>query len=125
MFESRPVYATLPAADLDRAKAFYAEKLGLVPTSEAPGGIFYRCGGNTRFFVYPSQGAASRTHTQMNWTVDNLEIEVDGLKARGVIFEEYDLPNLKTVNGIATNGRIKTAWFQDSEGNLLGLVQYV
>jgi hypothetical protein len=61
----------------------------------------------------------------MTWTVDNLEIEVGGLKARGVVFEEYDQPNLRTVNSIAAMGRIKTAWFKDSEGNLLGLVQYV
>jgi catechol 2,3-dioxygenase-like lactoylglutathione lyase family enzyme len=125
MFANRPVYATLPAADLNRAKRFYAEKLGLTPASEAPGGIFYQCGSQTRFFVYPSQGTASGTHTQMTWTVDNLETEVVGLKARGVVFEEYDQPNLRTVNSITTMGRIKTAWFKDSEGNLLGLVQYV
>lgn len=125
MFANWPVYAMLPAADLGRAKRFYAEKLGLTPTSEAPGGMIYHCGGKTRFLVYPSQGRASGTHTQMGWTVDNIQTEVTGLKARGVVFEEYDLPNLRTVNSIATTGRIKTAWFKDSEGNLLSLVQYV
>lgn len=124
MFANRPVYAILPAADLNRAKTFYAEKLGLTPDSEAPGGMFYSCGRHTRFFIYPSQGAASGTHTQLGWTVDNIEKTVTDLKALGVVFEEYDLPDLKTVNSISTTGRIQTAWFKDSEGNLIALVQY-
>lgn len=63
------IHATLPAADIDRAKTFYGEKLGLLPASEQPGGIFYECAG-TRFLVYPSQGAASGNHTQMGWAVE-------------------------------------------------------
>jgi catechol 2,3-dioxygenase-like lactoylglutathione lyase family enzyme len=125
MLADRPIHATLPAADLERAKRFYTEKLGLSPESEAPGGIFYRCGGGTRFLVFPSGGTASGTHTQLGWTVDDIEAEVADLKARGVVFEEYDTPYLKTIDSVATTGPIKAAWFKDSEGNFLGVVQLV
>ncbi len=125
MLADCPIHATLPAADLERAKRFYTEKLGLSPESEAPGGIFYRCGAGTRFLVFPSSGTASGAYTQMGWTVDDLEAEVADLKARGVVFEEYDTPYLKTVDSVATTGPIKAAWFKDSESNLLGLVQLI
>ncbi len=125
MLADRPIHTTLPAADLERARKFYTEKLGLTPESEAPGGIFYRCGGSTRFLVFPTRGTASGQHTQMGWTVDDIEAEVADLKARGVVFEEYDTPYLKTVNSVATTGPIKAAWFKDTEGNLLGIVQFV
>lgn len=124
MLANCPINAALPAADLERAKRFYAEKLGLTPESESPGGLFYHCGAETRFLLFPTQGKASGTHTQAGWAVDNIEAEVAELKARGLVFEEYDMPGLKTVNGVATLGPIKAAWFKDSEGNVLGLVQY-
>ncbi len=124
MLANDPIYASLPAADLERAKRFYAEKVGLTPESELPGGVLYRCGKDSRFSVFPSQGVASGTHTQAIWLVEDVESEVAALKARGVVFEEYDLPSLKTVNGIATIGPNKGAFFKDSEGNLLALVQF-
>ena len=124
MLANYPMQMTLPVTDLERARRFYAEKLGLTPESEAPGGgLYYRCGG-TQFVLFPSQGAASGTHTQAGWTVDDIEAEVAELKARGLVFEEYDTPSLKTVNSVATAGPSKAAWFKDSEGNLLGLVQF-
>jgi len=125
MLANHPIYPSLPAADLERAKRFYAEKLGLTPESEGAGGLWYRCGKDSRFSVFPSQGEASGTHTQAIWLVEDVESEVVALKARGVVFEEYDLPSLSTVNSIATVGPGKGAWFQDSEGNLLSLVQFV
>jgi predicted enzyme related to lactoylglutathione lyase len=125
MFANDPIYPTLPAADLERAKRFYAEQLGLTPESELPQGLWYRCGKDTRFGVFPSEGEASGTHTQALWLVEDVESAVAALKARGVVFEEYDLPSLKTVNSIATAGQIKGAWFKDSEGNLLSLGQLV
>jgi catechol 2,3-dioxygenase-like lactoylglutathione lyase family enzyme len=124
MLADRPIHATLPATDLERAKRFYTEKLGLSPESEAPGGIFFRCGEGTRFLIFPSGGTASGSHTQMGWTVEDIEAEVADMKARGVVFEQYDTPYLKTVGSVATTGPIKAAWFKDSEGNLLGLVQF-
>ncbi len=124
MLANYPIYPSLPAADLERARRFYAEKLGLTPESEIAGGLLYRCGKDTRFSLFTSQGEALGTHTQAMWLVDDVESEVAALKARGVVFEEYDLPSLKTVNGIATAGPIKGAWFKDSEGNLLSLGQF-
>lgn len=123
MLANYPIHAVLPATDLERAKRFYAEKLGLTPEREDLGGLFYRCGAETRFLLYPSQGASSGLHTQIGWTVDDIEAEVADLKARGVVFEEYDTPHLKTVNGVATIGPTKAAWFKDSEGNFLALAQ--
>ena len=125
MLANLNVYATLPAADLERAKRFYAEKLGLTPEREAAGGLFYRCGGDTEFFLFPSQGMASGSHTQAGWITDDIEAEVAALKARGLAFEEYDSPSLKTVNSIVITGPVKAAWFKDSEGNLLGFVQFI
>jgi predicted enzyme related to lactoylglutathione lyase len=122
MLVDHPVHTTLPATDLERAKQFYAEKLGLRMESEAPGGVFYKSG-DTRFLVYPSQGTASGEHTQMGWAVDDIEAAVSELRSRGVVFEEYDFPDFDRHKMIATSGSVKAAWFKDSEGNLLGLVQ--
>jgi catechol 2,3-dioxygenase-like lactoylglutathione lyase family enzyme len=118
-----PIHAALPAADLERARRFYAEKLGLTPETELPDGLFYRCGG-TRFLIFPSQGAASGTHTQMTWSTADIDGEVSALKARDVVFEEIDTPELETVNSVATIGQSKGAWFKDSEGNMLALGQF-
>jgi catechol 2,3-dioxygenase-like lactoylglutathione lyase family enzyme len=127
MLAERPIHTALPATDLERAKRFYAEKLGLTPETELPDlrdGLFYRCGEGTRFLVFPSPNATSGTHTQMTWRTNDIEAEVAALKARGVIFEEYDTPEVKTVNSVATIGQSKGAWFRDSEGNLLALGQF-
>src|SRR3954447_4543276 len=99
MLANYPIHATLPATDLERAKRFYTEKLGLTAESEASEGVFYRSGA-TRFLIFPSGGAANGTHTQLSWTVDDIESEVAALKARGVVFEEYDMPSLKTINSV-------------------------
>jgi predicted enzyme related to lactoylglutathione lyase len=124
MLANQPVHTTIPATDLERAKRFYSDKLGLTLESEAPGGVFYRSG-DTRFLVFPSQGTASGSHTQMGWTVDDIEAEVTNLKARGVVFEQYDFPGFDKAQSVATTGPIKAAWFKDSEGNLLGMVQFI
>jgi catechol 2,3-dioxygenase-like lactoylglutathione lyase family enzyme len=127
MLTDRPIHTALPATDLERAKRFYAEKLGLTPETELPDlrdGLFYRCGEGTRFLVFPSPNATSGTHTQMTWRTNDIEAEVAALKARGVIFEEYDTPEVKTLNSVATIGQSKGAWFRDSEGNLLALGQF-
>jgi catechol 2,3-dioxygenase-like lactoylglutathione lyase family enzyme len=132
MLEHSAVATRLPAQDLKRARSFYAEKLGLEPIEERPGGLLYRCGSGT-FALFQSAGAATGTHTQMGWEVADIEATVAALRSRGVVFEEYDLPGLKTVNGIAqiagnypSKGRgEKGAWLKDSEGNLLGIGQPV
>lgn len=127
-----PVATRLPAKDLERARRFYSEKLGLEPSEERPGGLLYRCAGST-FALFESAGAASGDHTQMGWEVDDIKATVAALRARGVVFEEYDWPGLRTVNGVAeVEGNYPSkgtgergAWFRDSEGNLLGIGQSV
>src|SRR5260370_41767328 len=131
MLERSDVAARLPAQDLARAKAFYRDKLGLKPSEERPGGLRYRCGDGW-FSLFESAGIPSGNHTQLGWEVDDTEATIAQLRARGVVFEEYDLPGLKTVNGIAevacnypSRGGVgeKAAWFRDNEGNLLGIGQ--
>jgi catechol 2,3-dioxygenase-like lactoylglutathione lyase family enzyme len=133
MLKNGAVAARLPAQDLERAKAFYADKLGLIPSEERPGGLRYQCGSGA-FSVFESTGTPSGEHTQMAWEVDDIESTVAELRARGVVFEEYELPGLTTVNGIAdvagnypSRGGIgeRAAWFRDSEGNMLGIGQPV
>jgi catechol 2,3-dioxygenase-like lactoylglutathione lyase family enzyme len=125
------VATRLPAQDLERARRFYAEKLGLEPSEERPGGLLYR-GASGEFALFASAGAPSGAHTQMGWEVDDLAAVVAGLRARGVVFEEVDVPGLRTVDGIAEvsgnypskGGRGEfAAWFRDSEGNMLGIGQ--
>jgi catechol 2,3-dioxygenase-like lactoylglutathione lyase family enzyme len=130
MLADAPVSTRLPAKDLERARKFYAEKLGLEAVEERPGGLRYQCG-NGFFALFESAGSASGTHTQMAWEVDDIETTVAALKRRGVVFEEYDTAKLKTTNGVADiagnypskgTGE-RGAWFRDSEGNLLGIGQ--
>jgi catechol 2,3-dioxygenase-like lactoylglutathione lyase family enzyme len=131
MLQNSGVAARLPAQDLERARAFYADKLGLEPSEERPGGLLYRCA-RGEFALFQADGAPSGLHTQMAWEVDDIEEVVTQLKARGVVFEEYDLPGLTTVDGLAeipdnypSKGGVgeRAAWFKDSEGNLLAIGQ--
>jgi catechol-2,3-dioxygenase len=122
MWETAQAEATLPAKDLDRAKAFYSEKVGLDPTSEDKVGVHFVVGG-TRFRLFRSGGAASGTHTQLALFVGDIAGQVRTLQSRGLRFEEYDYPNLKTIDGVADMGYAKAAWFKDSEGNLLGIAE--
>ena len=125
MLKNALVETTIPAQDLERARAYYAEKLGLTPTSEGPIGLRYRLADGTRFRLFRSGGKASGTHTQMALMVEDLVTAVKELRSRGVQFEEYDSPRLKTTDGIADVGYAKAAWFKDSEGNLIGISQEV
>ena len=123
MLQRSPMYAYLPAKDVARARKFYEEKLGFKPKEESAGGVVYEFAGHTACYLYPTPNAGTSMASQAFWQVDDVEREVTELKARGVTFEEYDVPGLKTVNSIATGGGAKTAWFRDSEGNILAVVQ--
>ena len=112
---------TLPVEDLARARAFYAEKLGLRPTREFEGALFYDGDGSSGFLLFPTGGRPSGQFTQMAWFVKDIAATVAELKRRGFRFEDYDFPGLKTIDGIADLGYEKSAWFRDSEGNLLAL----
>jgi catechol 2,3-dioxygenase-like lactoylglutathione lyase family enzyme len=128
MLKDGRVATRLPAQDLQRARAFYSEKLGLEPSEERPGGLLYRCAAGA-FALFKSAGASSGTFTQMSWEVDDLTETVAELRRRGVVFEDVDVPGLKTVDGIADvagnypskGSGEKAAWFRDSEGNMLGI----
>jgi catechol 2,3-dioxygenase-like lactoylglutathione lyase family enzyme len=119
----RRVHATIPAADLARARTWYSEKLGFEPIRELPGGLMYDAADGTRFVIYPTPNAGKSPNTLMGFATDDIEAEVRDLKARGVVFEEYDYPTLKTVDSIATVGPTRSAWFRDSEGNIIGVVR--
>ena len=129
--ESR-VATRIPCQDLERAEAFYREKLGLEPAERREGGLRYVCG-EGEFALFLSAGAASGHHTQIAFEVDDIEATLVELRSRGVVFEEYDFPGLTTVDGIAeiegnypSKGRAdRGAWFRDSEGNMLGIGQPV
>jgi catechol 2,3-dioxygenase-like lactoylglutathione lyase family enzyme len=114
---------SLPCSDLQRAKSFYADKLGLTPTDEGPAGAFYQGRDGTRFILFPSSGSASGSHSQMGFMVADIDAEVRDLKQRGVQFEEYDFPGFDKATGIADVGGTRAAWFKDGEGNLRGLVE--
>jgi catechol 2,3-dioxygenase-like lactoylglutathione lyase family enzyme len=125
------VATRLPAQDLERARRFYADVLGLEPVEERPGGLRYACGGGS-FALFASAGRPSGEHTQMGFQVPDLDAAVTELRRRGVTFEEVDVPGLRTADGIAEvegaypsdGGRgERAAWFRDSEGNLLGIGQ--
>jgi catechol 2,3-dioxygenase-like lactoylglutathione lyase family enzyme len=120
MLKKYPVYTTLPVTDFARARAFYRDKLGLEP--DRPDGDLFECGGGTGFII-ASMGSRPGGHTQMSFDVDDVAAVVRQLKSKGVVFEEYDFPGLKTVDGIAERPDFKAAWFKDSEGNMIGVGQ--
>ncbi|WP_347110767.1 VOC family protein [Paenarthrobacter sp. S56] len=125
MLKDQQVAAVLPAQDLKRARGFYSEKLGLEPDNpDADDNLQYRCGDGTGFLLYETPNAGTARNTQMGWMVDDVAATVEELRGKGVTFEDYDFPGLKTENGIATmpDGSA-AAWFLDTEGNILSLNQ--
>ena len=125
------VATRLPARDLERARRFYSEKLDLKPSEERPGGLLYQQRSGA-FVLFESTGSSPGTFTQMAWEVDDIQATVRTLMERGVVFEDVDLPGLRTVDGVAeVEGNYpskggkgeRAAWFRDSEGNLIGLGQ--
>ena len=113
----------IPVSDVARARRFYEQKVGLKPKEEYACGVIYECGKGSWVFMYPSAEAGTSKASTAFWSVEDVAAEVRELKARGVVFEEYDMHGIKTVNSIATAGGAKTAWFKDSEGNILAISQ--
>jgi catechol 2,3-dioxygenase-like lactoylglutathione lyase family enzyme len=111
---------SIPAKDLDGTRRFYEDVLGVEVIRESPGGITYRSGDSV-FLLYATQFAGTARHTLGGFLVKDVEATVADLRAKGVTFEEYDMPGLKTVDGIATMGEEKGAWFKDPEGNILSV----
>jgi predicted enzyme related to lactoylglutathione lyase len=125
MLQRSPMFAYLPVKDVKRARQFYEQKLGFSPKRETAGGVIYEFAGATACFMYPTPNAGTSRASQAFWQVEDVEREVAELKSKGVVFEEYDMPGLKTKDGIAVGGGAKTAWFKDTEGNILAIVQGV
>ena len=123
MLQKSPMYAYIPAKDMSRARKFYEGKLGFKVGQQAEGGVAYEFGKGTGCFLYPTPNAGTSKASQAFWQVDDIEREVAELKKRGVKFEDYDLPDMKKEGGIFTGGGAKAAWFKDSEGNILALIQ--
>jgi len=125
MLRNSPIIPYIPVADVQRARKFYEEKVGLKPKETYAGGVIYECGNGSWAFMYPSAGAGTSKASTLFWAVDDVEAEVAELKRRGVQFEEYDAPGIKTENSISKAGGAKTAWFKDTEGNILAVSQRI
>lgn len=123
MLKDFPFYAYIPARDVSRARRFYEGTLGLLPKREVAGGVVYEFAGGTACFLYPTPNAGTSQASQAFWQVDDVEREVAALKARGVAFENYDMPGDKSPSGVVTAGGAKAAWFKDSEGNILAIIE--
>jgi predicted enzyme related to lactoylglutathione lyase len=122
MLTDATIHAYIPVADVLRARKFYEETLGLKPRSFYAGGVIYQCGGATAF-MYPTPNAGTSKASQAFWEVKDVEAEVAELKKRGVKFEQYDFPGMTMKDSILTAEGAKTAWFKDTEGNILAISQ--
>ena len=124
MLQRHPMYAYIPARDLARARAFYEQKVGLRPTQEIAGGVVYESAGGSACFLYETPNAGTSTASQAFWQVDDVDREIEELKSRGVVFETYpDMPGERSTSGAVTAGGAKAAWFKDSEGNTMAIIQ--
>ncbi len=125
MLQNSPLYSYIPARDVRRARTFYERTLGFKSKIEINGGVVYEFAKGTACFLYPTPNAGTSQASQAFWEVDDIEREVADLKARGVVFEDYDVPGEKSPSGVVTAGGAKAAWFKDSEGNIMAIIQSV
>ena len=126
MLDSASTHAMIAVSDLSRANEFYGGKLGLRAADSPPGGATrYETLGETWFMIYESSFAGTAKSTCMRFEVGDIDVAVTELRDRGIVFEEYDLPGLKTVDGIAQHeSGARGAWFKDPDGNVLQIGQY-
>lgn len=117
------VYAVLPSRDLSAARTWYEEKVGAVPAKEDPGGLWYECGDGSWFVVTPSAFAGTAQNTAASFQVARIEEVMAQLREKGVVFEEYDLPDFKTIDGLFSMGPFKAAWFRDEDGNIIEIAE--
>jgi catechol 2,3-dioxygenase-like lactoylglutathione lyase family enzyme len=119
----KEVHTVLPAADLGRARTYYHDKLGLDPAEVHEDTLVFHPFPGASFEIYETPNAGTAQNTQMGWVTDDLDGEMSVMRSHGVVFEEYDMPGMKTVNGVLDNGTMRTAWFRDSEGNFICVSQ--
>ena len=124
MLQNSPMYSYIPAKDVERARNFYEETLGFKPKEVTPDGVIYEFDKGTASFLYPTPNAGTSAASQAFWQVKDIEKEVAELVARGVKLEKYDMPNMDE-KGISTAGGAKAAWFKDTEGNIMALIQTI
>jgi predicted enzyme related to lactoylglutathione lyase len=122
MLQKAPMYSYIPAKNVARTRGFYEEKLGFKPKDVTAGGVTYEFANGTACFLYPTPNAGTSKASQAFWQVEDIEKEVAELIARGVKFEKYDTPDIDE-KGISTVGGAKAAWFKDTEGNIMALIQ--
>jgi catechol 2,3-dioxygenase-like lactoylglutathione lyase family enzyme len=124
MLTRAPVTTILPVIDMDRARDFYERKLGLSPRGFAADGNFvFQCAGDATIALIPKPHGTKAEHTALSFEVFDVVTEIDEMEKRGVVFEDYDLPGLKTVSHVCVMGSDRTAWFKDTEGNILCIHQ--
>jgi catechol 2,3-dioxygenase-like lactoylglutathione lyase family enzyme len=123
MLSGSGIHTTLPSSDLERSRRFYEHTLGFAPASVSPDAVRYGGSDGTWFVVFPSAGRGTGGHTQIGFTVPDIEAEMQELRERGVSFEAYDMPGFDAATSIATLPTFRAAWFKDPDGNLLGLIQ--
>jgi predicted enzyme related to lactoylglutathione lyase len=123
MLQSSSMYAYIPARDMTRARNFYEHKLGLKAKQEINGGVVYEFGKGTACFMYPTPNAGTSKASQAFWAVDDIVRQVAELKQHGVQFEHYDMPEMKREGDIYTGEGARAAWFKDSEGSILAIIQ--
>ena len=124
VLSSAPLRAVVGVSDLEKSKRFYGETLGLTQVEERADGIQFEAGDGTRVLLYPTQFAGTAKSTVAGFEVAHIDTAVAELRERGVVFEEYDFPGLKTTNGIAEVGDIRGGWFKDPDGNILGVAEH-
>jgi predicted enzyme related to lactoylglutathione lyase len=124
MLQNAAMYSYIPAKDVNRARRFYEETLGFTPKQVTAGGVVYQFGKGTACFLYPTPNAGTSQASQAFWEVEDIEQEVSELMTRGVEFEKYDLPDVDE-KGISTGGGAKAAWFKDTEGNIMAVIQSI
>ena len=128
MLSDSPIQAVIAVSDLAKTRPFYEQTLGLTPSQDmSDEGVVYECGGGTSLLVYPTTYPRGEA-TTANFIVDDFDAAVTELRGKGVTFEEYDFPGLKTENGVMTMdtpmGTMKSAWLKDPDGNTIALTQY-
>ena len=122
MLGDYPIDVVLLATDLEATRDFYRDKIGLELLSDNPNAVTFRCG-STHLAISKSTVGTADQQTQAAWRVKDLDAELDALRGRGVKIEDYDLPGLKTVDGVADIGFARMAWFIDPAKNCLGIMQ--
>ena len=119
----KEAHTVLPAADLERAREFYHQALNLDPDEVVEGNLIYHPSPGIGFEIYETPNAGTAKNTQMIWMTDDLDAEMARLRGLGIEFEDFEVPGITTVNGVATTGDDRAAWFRDTEGNILCIAE--